>query len=105
MRRGLVHGQARTPRTKTERGDDSGRPFADLCISKNDCLVSLPKLPPGACAERPAVVFYAGKVEKCRKGLAERGVTVEPSPADSGGNHLLRFRAREGHSIEVCLEL
>ena len=91
-------------KTKTEREDDSGRLFADMCISKNDSVLSLVESSPGAATGKKHVIFYAGNLEKCHKWLAERGVTVEPIAADSGGNRLFRFRDLEGNAIEVCVE-
>jgi catechol 2,3-dioxygenase-like lactoylglutathione lyase family enzyme len=90
--------------TKIQREDDSGRPFADMCISKNDSILSLIELPAGAVAEKHHVIFYSGNLEKCQKWLVERGVTVEPITSDSGGNRLFRFRDLDGNAIEVCVE-
>jgi catechol 2,3-dioxygenase-like lactoylglutathione lyase family enzyme len=88
----------------TRRDDDSGRPFADMCISKNDPFLSIVELPPGASAEKQHVIFYAGNLEKTHKWLSERGITVEPITADSGGNHLFRFLDLDSNAIEVCVE-
>jgi catechol 2,3-dioxygenase-like lactoylglutathione lyase family enzyme len=90
--------------TKIQREDDSGRPFADMCISKNDSVLSLIELPARAAAEKHHVIFYSGNLEKCQKWLVERGVTVEPITSDSGGNRLFRFRDLDGNAIEVCVE-
>jgi len=84
--------------------DDSGRPFADLCLSKGDTFISLVELEPGATPGKQHAIFYAKKLEKAREWLAQRGVTVEPITADSGGNQFFRFRDLEGNAIEVCVE-
>lgn len=89
-----------------DRGeDDSGRPFADLCISKRDAtFISLVELEPGASPEKLHVILFAGKLEKAHEWLAERGVAVEPITTDSGGNRLFRFQDLDGNRIEVCVE-
>jgi catechol 2,3-dioxygenase-like lactoylglutathione lyase family enzyme len=85
--------------------DDSGRPFADLCVSKSDgAFVSLVELEPGAAPGKQHAIFYAKKLEKAHEWLAQRGVTVESMAVDSGGNHFFRFRDLEGNAIEVCVE-
>jgi catechol 2,3-dioxygenase-like lactoylglutathione lyase family enzyme len=89
---------------KTEREDDSGRPFADLTISNDDIFLSLVELAPGASGGKEHVIFFAEILEKAQKWLTERGVTVEPITADSGGNRFFRFQDLEGNKIEVCVE-
>ena len=90
--------------TKTDREEDSGRPFADLHISNGDTFLSLVELPSGATAEKCHVIFYAKHLEKAHKWLVGRGVFVEPITTDSGGNRLFHFRDLEGNMIEVCVE-
>jgi catechol 2,3-dioxygenase-like lactoylglutathione lyase family enzyme len=93
----------REARDRTQ--DDSGRPFADLCISKGDgTFVSLVELEPGATPGKQHAIFYAKKLEKAHEWLAQRGVTVESMAVDSGGNRFFRFQDLEGNAIEVCVE-
>jgi catechol 2,3-dioxygenase-like lactoylglutathione lyase family enzyme len=90
---------------ETDREEDSGRPFMDLAVSKNDAFLSLVELAQGASPERQHVIFYArASLEKAHKWFEDRGVTVEPITQDSGGNHLFRFRDLDGNAIEVCVE-
>lgn len=88
---------------ETDREEDSGRPFADLHISNDDIFLSLVELEPGASAESRHVIFFARNLEKAHQWLAGRGVAVEPTTADSGGNRLFRFKDLEGNTIEVCV--
>ena len=90
--------------SKTDREEDSGRAFVDMCISKNDSLLSLVEWSSGASAEKQHVIFYAGNLEKTHKWMAERGVAVEPITTDSGGNRLFRFLDLDANAIEVCVE-
>jgi catechol 2,3-dioxygenase-like lactoylglutathione lyase family enzyme len=89
---------------RTDRVEDSGRPFADLHISNADQFLSLVELESGSHAESRHVVFFAGNLEKAYSWLTSRGVAVEPITSDSGGNRFFRFHDLEGNSIEVCLE-
>jgi catechol 2,3-dioxygenase-like lactoylglutathione lyase family enzyme len=89
---------------KTDREDDSGRPFADLSDSKSEPFLTIVEMAPGASATKEHVIFYAGNLEKTHKWMSERGVTVEPITADSGGNRLFRFLDLDGNAIEVCVE-
>jgi hypothetical protein len=50
------------------------------------------------------VIFFAKNLEKAHEWLAGRGVAVEPTTTDSGGNRLFRFQDLEGNTIEVCVE-
>lgn len=85
--------------------DDSGRPFADLCISRGDVtFISLVELEPGASPGKQHAILYSKRLEKTHEWLAQRGVTVEPITADSGGNRLFRFRDLEGNAIEICVD-
>jgi catechol 2,3-dioxygenase-like lactoylglutathione lyase family enzyme len=84
--------------------DDSGRPFVDLKIGDDNSCVSLVELPPNASAKDQHIIFFTKNLEKAHRWLAERGVLVEPITADSGRNHLFRFRDLEGNIIEVCVE-
>ena len=85
--------------------DDSGRPFADLCLSKHDeACFSLIELEPGASPEKRHNVVYAKKLEKALEWFAERGVSVEAITTDSGGNRYFRFYDLDGNAIEVCVE-
>jgi catechol 2,3-dioxygenase-like lactoylglutathione lyase family enzyme len=88
----------------SDRVDDSGRPFADLHVSGDDTFLSLVELEPGASRQNGHVIFFAANLEKAHQWLAGRGVTVEPTTTDSGGNRLFRFRDLEGNTIEVCVE-
>jgi catechol 2,3-dioxygenase-like lactoylglutathione lyase family enzyme len=88
----------------TDREDDSGRPFADLHVSGDDTFLSLVELKPGASAQNRRVIFFATNLEKTHRWLVGRGVTVEPTTTDSGGNRLFRFQDLEGNTIEVCVE-
>ena len=88
----------------TDREEDSGRPFADLYISGADIFLSLVELEPGASAQKRHVIFYATNLEKAHQWLVGRGVIVEPTTTDSGGNRLFRFQDLEGNVIEVCIE-
>ncbi len=87
-----------------DREDDSGRPFADLTISNDDTLLSLVELAPGASADKRHVILFAKNLEKAHQWLASRGVAVEPTTIDSGGNRLFRFQDLEGNTIEMCVE-
>jgi catechol 2,3-dioxygenase-like lactoylglutathione lyase family enzyme len=87
-----------------EREDDSGRPFADLTISNDDTFLSLVELAPGASADKRHVILFAKNLKKAHQWLASRGVAVEPTTIDSGGNRLFRFQDLEGNTIEVCVE-
>lgn len=87
-----------------DREDDSGRPFADLTISNDDTFLSLVELAPGASANKRHVILFAKNLEKAHQWLASRGVAVEPTTIDSGGNRLFRFQDLEGNTIEVCVE-
>jgi catechol 2,3-dioxygenase-like lactoylglutathione lyase family enzyme len=89
---------------KTDREEDSGRPFADLSTSNNDTFLSLVELAPGVSAGNQHVIFFARNLEKAHQWLMERGVIVEPITADSGGNRFFRFQDLEGTKIEVCIE-
>jgi hypothetical protein len=89
---------------ETDREEDSGRPFADLCISNDDLFISLVELEPGTSAGKQHVIFFAKNLEKAHRWLAERGVSVEPITTDSGGNRLFRFQDLEGTRLEVCVE-
>ena len=89
---------------QTDRTEDSGRPFADLCISTNDSFLSLVELEPGASAESRHIVLFAKNLEKAHLWFSGRGIAVEPITADSGGNRLFRFQDLEGNKIEVCVE-
>jgi len=89
---------------KTDREDDSGRPFADLSASKSEPCLTIVELAPGASAGKEHVIFYSGNLEKTHKWMVERGVAVEPITADSGGNRFFRFRDLDGNAIEVCVE-
>jgi hypothetical protein len=88
----------------TDREEDSGRPFTDLCISNDDTFLSLVEMEPGASQERQHVIFYAKNLEKAHQWLTGRGVMVEPTTSDSGGNHFFKFQDLEGNAIEVCVE-
>ena len=88
----------------TDREEDSGRPFTDLCISDDDTFVSLVELEPGKSPEAGHVVFYAKNLEKAHQWLTGRGVAAEPTTSDSGGNRLFNFHDLEGNAIEVCVE-
>ena len=88
----------------TDREEDSGRPFAELHILKDDTFLSLVELTSGATAEKQHVIVYAKHLEKAHKWLVGRGVFVEPITTDSGGNRLFRFHDLEGNTIEVCVE-
>ena len=88
----------------TDREEDSGRPFKDLCISSDDTFLSLVELEPGAFPERQHVIFYAKNLQKAHQWLTGRGVAVQPATADSGGNRFFKFQDLEGNAIEVCVE-
>jgi catechol 2,3-dioxygenase-like lactoylglutathione lyase family enzyme len=87
-----------------DREDDSGRPFTDLSISNDDTFLSLVELELGTSIEKRHVIFFAKNLEKAHQWLAARGVAVEPTTTDSGGNRLSRFQDLEGNTIEVCVE-
>lgn len=89
---------------KTDRAEDSGRPFADLRISGDGPFLSLIELEPGGSPESEHVILFARNLEKAKQWLAGRGVAVEPPTADSGGNRFFRFRDLDGNAIEVCVE-
>ena len=88
----------------TDREEDSGRPFADLHISNDDAFLSLVELEPGASAEKRHVIFFTKNLDKAHQWLAGRGVAVEPTATDSGGNRLFRLQDLEGNTIEICVE-
>jgi catechol 2,3-dioxygenase-like lactoylglutathione lyase family enzyme len=87
-----------------DREDDSGRPFADLCVSNDATFISLVELEPGGAQEHRHVIFYAKNLEKAHEWIAARGVAVAPTTTDSGGNRFFRFQDLEGNTIEVCIE-
>jgi catechol 2,3-dioxygenase-like lactoylglutathione lyase family enzyme len=78
--------------------------FADLHISNEDTFLSLVELESGASAEKRHIVFFARNLEKAHQWLAGRGVAVEPTTTDSGGNRFFWFQDLEGNRIEVCIE-
>ena len=84
--------------------DDSGRPFADVCVSKDAGVCSLVELEPGASPGSPHVIFYAKDLEKARKWLIDRGVATEGITSDGGGNRLFRFFDLDSNAVEVCVE-
>lgn len=88
----------------SDRQDDSGRPFRDLHIAKENTFVSLLELPPGVPSATGHVIFYAKNLEKTHRWLGARGVSVESITMDSGGNRLFRFQDWDGNKIEVCVE-
>ena len=71
--------------------DDSGRPFADVCVSKDGGVCLLVELEPGAAPGSQHVIFCAKDVEKARKWLIDRGVATEGITSDGGGNRFFRF--------------
>jgi catechol-2,3-dioxygenase len=89
---------------QSDREDDSGRAFKDLNISRDEPFLSLVELEPGGSAEKRHAIFFAKNLEKAQQWLAGRGVAVEPTTTDSGGNRLFRFQDLEGNTIEVCVE-
>ena len=92
-------------KSKTAREEDSGQPFADLHISNyDDVFLSLVELEPGVPAENQHVVLFTKNLDKAHQWLAVRGVAVEPTSTDSGGNRLFRLLDLEGNMIEVCVE-
>ncbi|HEV2289323.1 MAG TPA: VOC family protein [Candidatus Acidoferrales bacterium] len=87
--------------------DDSGRPFADVCLLRSRGMAgicSLVELEPGTATEKQHVIFYANNLEKTQQWLISRGVTTEPITVDSGGNRFFRFLDLDGNAIEVCVE-
>ena len=90
--------------TDTHREEDSGRPFTDMCISNDEAFLSLVELEPGTSPERGHAVFYAKNLEKAHQWLIGRGVAVQPTTSDSGGNRYFNFHDLEGNAIEVCVE-
>ena len=90
--------------TDTDREEDSGRPFTDLCISDDGTILSLVELEAGTVPGRQHAVFYAKNLEKAHQWLIGRGVAVQPIKSDSGGNHFFNFQDLEGSAIEVCVE-
>jgi catechol 2,3-dioxygenase-like lactoylglutathione lyase family enzyme len=83
---------------------DPGRPHTDLYGSNEETFLSLVQLGPGTSAEKGHVIFYAKNLEKAHQWLIDRGVTVQPATADSGGNRFFQFQDLEGNTIEVCVE-
>ena len=83
---------------------DPGRPHTDLYGSNEKTFLSLVQLGPGTLAEKQHVIFYAKNLEKAHQWLIDRGVTVQPATADSGGNRFFQFQDLEGNTIEVCVE-
>jgi catechol 2,3-dioxygenase-like lactoylglutathione lyase family enzyme len=91
--------------SQSHREEDSGRPFVDLLISKDDeTMISLVELPAGASSDKSHVIFFTRNLDKAHQWLAGRGVVVEPPTADSGGNRFFLFHDLEGNKIEVCVE-
>jgi catechol 2,3-dioxygenase-like lactoylglutathione lyase family enzyme len=90
--------------TKTEREDDSGRPFADLGLSSDGPFLTLVEMEPGASPGGQHAILFARDLEKSRQWLQGRGVTVEAVATDSGGNRFFRFQDSDGNNIEVCVE-
>lgn len=89
---------------KTNREEDSGRPFADLHTSNEGTFISLVELQPGAPPENRHVIFFTKDLDKAHQWFAGRGVAVEPMATDFGGNRFFRFHDLEGNAIEVCVE-
>lgn len=87
-----------------EREEDSGRPFVDLRVSNDDTALTLVELEATSSAQSEHVIFFTRNLEKARKWLIERGVTVEALASDSGGNRFFRFQDLQGNAIEVCVE-
>ena len=65
----------------TDREEDSGRPFTDLCISNDDTL-----LEPGASPEKGHVVFYAKSGE---------GTSLVDSTRSGGRANHVRLRWKQ----------
>lgn len=84
--------------------DDSDRPFADVCISKDGGVCSLVELGPGTAPSKQHVIFYTKNLEKAEQWLRSRGVATESIAADSGGNRFFRFFDLDNNAIEVCVE-
>ncbi|MGB7024517.1 MAG: VOC family protein [Candidatus Acidiferrales bacterium] len=84
--------------------DDSGRPFADVCVSKAGGVCSLVELEPGAAPGSQHVIFYAKDLEKAREWLIDRGVATEGITSDGRGNRFFRFFDSDNNAIEVCVE-
>ena len=84
--------------------DDSGRPFVDLCDSKNGPFLSLIELSSGDEPEKRHVIFFCKHLEEAHEWFVGQGITVDPISQDSGGNSLFRFYDVEGNAIEVCVE-
>lgn len=87
--------------------DDSGRPFADVCVFRSRGMAgvcSLVELEPGAAPSKQHVIFYTKQLEKARQWLIDRGVPTEAIMADSGGNRFFRFFDLDDNAIEVCIE-
>jgi catechol 2,3-dioxygenase-like lactoylglutathione lyase family enzyme len=87
--------------------DESGRPFADVCVSTSRGMAgicSLVELQPGAAPSSQHVIFYTKGLEKAQKWLTERGVATEGITSDSGGNRFFRFFDLDNNPIEVCVE-
>jgi catechol 2,3-dioxygenase-like lactoylglutathione lyase family enzyme len=89
---------------KTDREDDSGRPFIDLRLTHSEIFLSLVEVMPGTSPNSGHVIFFTNHLEKAHQWLEGRGVSVEPITADSGGNRLFRFLDLDGNKIEVCVE-
>jgi hypothetical protein len=88
----------------TDREEDSGRPFADLHIPNDEAFLSLVELEPDVSAENRHVIFFTKNLDKAHQWLSGRGMAVEPTTTDSGGNRLFRVHDLEGNTIEVCVE-
>lgn len=86
------------------REDDSGRPFADVCVSKGGGVCSLVEMDPRTAASKQHVIFFAKNLEKAQQWLSDRGVATQGITSDSGGNRFFRFFDLDGNAIEVCIE-
>jgi catechol 2,3-dioxygenase-like lactoylglutathione lyase family enzyme len=88
----------------SDRQDDSGRPFVDLCTSSDDTILTLIERGAAESAQTEHVIFFAKNLEKAREWFIERVVTVGTVTSDSGGNRFFRLQDLEGSVIEVCIE-
>ena len=70
----------------------------------DDVFLSFVELEPGAPADNRHVIFFTENLDKAHQWLAVRGVAVEPTSTDSGGNRLFGLHDLEGNIIGVCVE-
>lgn len=78
----------------TDRVDDSGLPFVDMQLSKEQAVVTLIESESGKSVSGSRPILFTKTIEKAHDWLANRGVFVGPIQTDSGGNQFFELRQR-----------